>query len=91
MYAIEKIRDFKIYSPRPGASASGWSMAWNGDWLPVILADRDACMIVMGMVIAGTPDAVLEGLRDQYNRAEPSVLVTVDHLAAHGSTYEQEN
>ena len=34
--------------------STGWSLAWSGQWLPVTLADRDACLVVIGMLLEPT-------------------------------------
>lgn len=74
----EEIAGFKLFAPDP--DGTGWGIADGGGWLPVILADRDACLIVMAMVLGGVDIGELDKLHDRYNCATPSVNVTVEHL-----------
>lgn len=76
---VEQIGPFRLYPPYDGNDT--WSISYDGMWLPIVLADRDACLVTAGLVLAGR-DELLPPLRNTYNRAQPSVPVTVDHLAA---------
>jgi hypothetical protein len=80
---VEAIGPFVLHPP--SGPLGGWGVSWDGVWLPVILADRDACLVIAGMVLAGADDGVLEALRDRYNWARPSVLVTVSHILGEGA------
>lgn len=79
----EELGDFRLHAPVPGSSRTGWTLSWCHEWLPGCYADRDACLVVMGMVLAysGSP-RVLEDLRERYNRAVPTVDITVAHVMA---------
>lgn len=86
-YAPERIGRFKLYPPVPpklGGTGNGWGLADETGWLPLMLADRDACLMVIGMILAGLTEEDLEKLRDRYNRARPIVNVTTEHLIAYG-------
>lgn len=58
---IEHIGRFRLYPL--DTRSGGWSMSYDQVWLPVILADRDACMVVIGLVLAGVHDGVLEKIQ----------------------------
>ncbi len=77
----EEFGQFKIYSPE--ITQEGWCVSWDGMWLPVVLADRDACLVVLGLVIGGVSDDTLAKLRNEHNRADPSVSVTVQMIQEH--------
>lgn len=80
----EQLGAFSLYAPEAGSA--GWSIAFQGSWLPVLCADRDACLLVAGLVLADSVDAtdrLLLELRDTYNRATPPVAVTVEHVLRH--------
>jgi DNA-binding cell septation regulator SpoVG len=76
MFNREQIGKFRLYPPdRPGG---GWQISYDEVWLPVSLADRDSCLVIAGMVLAGVDDGVLEAMQDRVNRAQSSRNVTHD-------------
>jgi hypothetical protein len=54
----------------------GWAMSYDQVWLPVILEDRDACLIIVGLVLAGTDDGMLETMQRRVNAIAPGKSVT---------------
>lgn len=82
-YGPEKIGEFKLWPPMPGHDEDGWGLSDGSGWLPVMLADRDACLALIVMLDNGLPYAALIELQDKYNCADPTVDVTTEHLAAY--------
>lgn len=79
----EEIGPFRLFPPQPEAEKTEWSMSDGGGWLPVLLEDRDAGLLIAGFLLAGGPFAYLEELRDRYNHADPSAAVTSKHIIKH--------
>jgi hypothetical protein len=75
----EHFGKFKLWPPDPAQEGSGWGLSWNEMWLSVILADRDACILFAGLFL-GDAEELMQQLNQTYNRARPSVNVTVAHI-----------
>lgn len=78
MDKIEQIGPFRIYPP--SATGGEWTMSEDRVWINIVLADRDACLMLAGMIAAGMTDEQIQGLRESYNLAEIPVDVTCEHL-----------
>lgn len=48
----EQIGPFRLYAPSGVAGPQdGFSLSWEGEWLPVVLRDRDAALVLMGLFL----------------------------------------
>lgn len=74
----EQFGDFRFWPLNE--DMDGWCMSHQGLWVPVILADRDACLLLADLMHSGLRDEQVLYLRDTYNRAAPSILVTTGHI-----------
>ncbi len=75
----EQVGPFQLFGPDPARGKTEWSMADGAGWLPVLLADRDTCLLLGGWLLAADETApTLKRLRDRFNRATPSVAITVE-------------
>lgn len=75
---FETIGPYRLHPPVGGGTA--WTMAQDGVWVPLLVDSRETCIFLVGALAAGLLAEDVEGLRDRYNRATPSVNVTTAHL-----------
>lgn len=80
----EEIGAFTFYGPDSVPGKTGWSMAAWESWLPGVFDSRDACLLIAGMTLADytATQALIVRLRDEHNRAAPSVDISVGHILA---------
>lgn len=74
----EQFGDFRFWPLNE--DMEGWGISHRGEWVRVILADRDACVMLADLMHSGLRDEQILYLRDTYNRADPSILVTTEHI-----------
>lgn len=75
----KQVGEFRFWPPQDGPDPA-WSMSDDGGWLPVLLADEDACMAIVDLARAGRWE-LLPVLNEWYNHARPFVAITVEHIA----------
>lgn len=76
----EQFGPFQLFPPDPARGLTEWQIADGGGWYPIVLADRDACLVFAGARIGGMTMVQVEQLRDTHNRAQPPVAITARHL-----------
>lgn len=80
---MEEIEEFAGYSIHPPVAPDGaWAIAENSEWVPILLTDRDAALLFIGMRTAGLPDYAVTWFCETYNQATPTRYVDVTALWA---------
>lgn len=83
---IEEFGPFELWQHKRGDPFPGrWAIAYDGRMLPLLLADRDACLLIVGIVLAGQSEQVLAELARKYSLAEPITPITHHHIIHHMS------
>lgn len=88
----EAVGPFRLYPPIEGTSQTGWTLAWEGVWMPGSYADRDAVVLIAGLSL-GAPYAegidLMNRLQERYNKAVPSQDITVQHILSVWDPYSR--
>lgn len=75
---------FRLYGPVQGTTKDGWTLSWNGEWLPGSYDSREAVFLVIGMFVAesntGLIDEMMELLAERVNRTAPGRNISAEDI-----------
>lgn len=80
----EEIGSFRLHHVEDGPYP-GWKVSWDGQWLSGLYEDRDACLVVIGLMLVLNRILVEGGLSavEGMARAQDDTNITVDDVVRH--------